>query len=213
LEEVEYLLEQQVVMAEAAEKLPDSLPLQRQAQDNMVLLRKSLHVWGEKTKALAARPAEPRTLSNEQELAVRRTHNAIVAQIQLHTANGYRAKIPIEGLKDSPELKELEKQVDNLVKLFIEPEEDFGTKKPMWKPKSVLDLDDRDKGMIHLPEVNIANHLHQQTLCRKRPPEPRSLTRTTGTLVSRNRPSSIMVALALWVGSMPVCRRRQTSVG
>jgi hypothetical protein len=101
-EEVEHLLKHQVALAEALEKLPDSFQFQEQAKDNMVLLRKAMHTWGEKHEFLDTRPAEPRALSDQEVLAFRRTRDALDAQIRWATANSINGKVPIELLKDNP---------------------------------------------------------------------------------------------------------------
>jgi hypothetical protein len=134
VQEVERLLRLQITLHDAAEKSPDSPSLQEQAKENMVHLRRSVHLWGEKTDALATRPMQSTSLSDQQELTLLHLYTAMVAQIESASVDDNKAEHKIESLKDSPELQELDKQANEFAKLFIEPDEAFATKKPLWKP-------------------------------------------------------------------------------
>jgi hypothetical protein len=152
IEEVQSLLNLQITLHEATERSPDSTTLEKQARENIVLLRRSVHTWGEKTVALTTRPAALPELNDQQELCIIRAQHALAAQIEAASAYPNQSGPPVELLKmEGVEMKELQKQAEHISKLFIEPEEAFLTKRPLWKPENALVLDDRDESTLDFP--------------------------------------------------------------
>ena len=133
IEEVSLLLHHQIALQKV---LGDSDLAKNSVKETDTKLRKSIHSWTEKAFALKEYKHQSGALSNEQELSLRRLTTMLEEVLKSKKGSA------IEPLKDG---KAMDLAMQEMERLFIEPEEDFATKREQWKPQRYTVIDDRDE--------------------------------------------------------------------